>query len=69
MKKQVVSNWENLPIVLDTKTVSLIFSVTENTVARWVSENRLKAIKINRKYFFNRDYIKKILEGGDQCEI
>lgn len=68
IKKKKISNWDNLPVVLDLKTVSLIFSVAEITVRRWLSKNQIKGKKIGNKWFFEKEYIKSIIDNNDWFE-
>ena len=55
-----IYNWDKLPLILDTKTVALIYGVSENTIKNWCYTNQLKGFKIGRKWHFNKDYIKQL---------
>ena len=58
--KKKIYNWDKLPLVLDTKTVALIYDVTPNTVKQWIYGGRLKAYKLGRKWLFDKDYIQSL---------
>lgn len=63
MRKRTVHNWDELPIVLDLKTVALIFDVTEVTVKRWLKNGDIKGTKICKKWFFDKYYIKSLIDN------
>lgn len=54
---KTVSNWDNLPVVLDINTVALLFGVTEVTIKHLVYKGELKATKLGKKWIFDKDYI------------
>lgn len=68
IKNRKISNWDDLPVVLDLKTVSLIFGVAEITIRRWLSNNQIQGEKIGRKWLFEKEYIKSIVENNDRFE-
>lgn len=60
-KPQVINNWDKLPVVLDLKTVSIIFDVTELTIRRWLSKGYIVGVKIGNKWLFDKNYIKSLV--------
>ncbi len=58
-----VNNWDSLPVILDLRTVSLIFNVADITVRRWISKNKIKGKKIGNKWLFEKDYIRSIVDN------
>lgn len=54
-----------MPVILDLKTVSLIFDVTELTIRRWLYKGNIIGQRIGRKWMFEKDYIKALLENND----
>lgn len=60
MKKNRITEWNTLPVVLDTATVALIWGVSINTVKNWIRDGRIKSIQINRQHFFDREYVKSL---------
>lgn len=58
-----IYNWDKLPIVLDTKTVALIFDVTPATVKNWVYSGRIKGQKVGLKWLFSKSYIMSLLDN------
>lgn len=65
LKKAVISNWEQLPILLDLHTVALVFNVSDLTVKQWLYKGLIKGSKIGRKWIFNKDYIKSLTESNN----
>lgn len=61
MKRQVISNWNKLPVALDLHTVALIFDVTDVTVKNWIYTGIIKGSKLGNKWFFDKEYIKSLL--------
>lgn len=72
MKRNIITNWDELPVVLDTSMVALIFGISIGTVKQWIYEGRIQAIRINRQYFFDRDYIRGLfsreIQQGEKNE-
>lgn len=66
MQRQKVYNWDKLPLVLDTKTVALIYGVAPNTIKQWIYSGQLKAFKIGRKWLFDKAYIQSITAAATQ---
>lgn len=62
-KKGIISNWDKLPVALDIHTVALIFDVTDATVKNWIYTKEIKGAKIGRKWFFDKDYIKALIDN------
>lgn len=62
-QKNVVSNWESLPVVLDLRTVSLIFDVSETTVKNWLKVGEIKGKKIGHRWFFEKSYIMSLFKN------
>lgn len=62
-KLNVINNWDKLPVVLDIPTVALIFNVTETTVKHWIYKGRLKGAQIGRKWIFDKEYIKSLVNN------
>ena len=60
MRRPSIHNWDKLPIVLDTKTVALIYDVTPNTVKQWIYNGQLKGYKLGRKWLFDKSYIQAL---------
>ena len=65
LKKSVISNWDQLPILLDLHTVALVFNVSDLTVKQWLYKGLIKGSKIGRKWIFNKDYIKSLTESNN----
>lgn len=68
MSKNVISNWNELPLVLDLHTVALIFNVTDLTVKQWIYKGLIKGSKIGRKWIFEKSYIKSVIECEKETE-
>lgn len=64
MQRQVISNWDKLPIVFDLHTVALIFDVTDVTVKNWLKQGNIIGFKIGRKWYFDKAYIKSLTEDN-----
>lgn len=62
-RKGIISNWDKLPVALDIHTVALIFDVTDATVKNWIYTKEIKGTKIGRKWFFDKDYIKALIDN------
>jgi len=68
--KRTVHNWEDLPLVLDRKTVALILGVSEQTVWNWLKSGQLQANRIGRSYLIDREYLRSIVQGpGIEMEV
>lgn len=63
-KSQEINNWDKLPIILDLKTVSVIFNVSELTIRRWLAKNYITGTKIGNKWLFDKNYIKSIFKNN-----
>ena len=57
-----ITNWDSLPVVFDLLTVSLVFGVTETTVKNWLKAGHIKGKKIGHQWFFEKSYIKSLVE-------
>lgn len=55
---KICNSWDKLNVVLDLHTVAQIYGVNDDTIKRWCRSGILKATKINKCWFFDRDYIK-----------
>lgn len=64
-KKAQIKDWDSLPVVLDLKTVSLIFDVSELTVRRWLSKDIIIGIKLGNKWLFDKNYIRALVNKND----
>lgn len=64
-KLNVINNWDKLPVVLDIPTVALIFNVTETTVKHWIYKGQLKGAQIGRKWIFDKEYIKSLVNNKE----
>lgn len=62
-KTKTISNWDKLPVALDTETVALIFDVTQTTVKNWIYSGTIQGRKIGRKWIFDKQYIKSLLNS------
>lgn len=62
-KTKTISNWEKLPVALDIETVALIFDVTQATVKNWLYSGTIQGRKIGRKWIFDKQYIKSLLNS------
>jgi len=62
-KTKTISNWDKLPVALDIETVALIFNVTQTTVKNWLYNGTIQGRKIGRKWIFDKQYIKSLLNG------
>lgn len=62
-KYRTVSNWDKLPVILDLRTVALIFNVTETTVKSWIYKGQLTGSKIGHKWIFDKEYIKSLTKS------
>ena len=63
LKTKTISNWDKLPVALDLETVALIFNVTQTTVKNWLYNGTIQGRKIGRKWIFDKQYIKSLLNG------
>ena len=66
MQKSKIYNWDKLPLVLDTKTVALIFGVAPNTVKHWLYSGQLQGFKIGKKWLFDKAYIQSLTAAATQ---
>ena len=66
MQQPKIHNWDKLPLVLDTKTVALIYGVAPNTIKQWIYSGQLKAFKIGRKWLFDKAYIQSTTAAATQ---
>lgn len=57
-----ITNWEKLPQVLNVTDVSLLFDVEPVTIRRWIYNGNIESTKIGKMHFFDKDYIKAIIE-------
>lgn len=62
-KTKTISNWDKLPVALDTETVALIFDVTQTTVKNWLYNGTIQGRKMGRKWIFDKQYIKSLLNS------
>ena len=62
-KTKTISNWDKLPVALDIETVALIFDVTQTTVKNWLYNGTIQGRKIGRKWIFDKQYIKSLLNS------
>ena len=62
MKKDLIYNWDKIPIVLTTEHISLIFNISQSTVKKWASEGTIPAVKLGKKWVFEKNQIKEIFE-------
>jgi len=62
VRQSPIYNWDKLPVVLDTKTVALIYGVTTNTVKKWCYSGQLQGRKLGKKWVFEKNQIKEIFE-------
>lgn len=62
-KTGIINNWDKLPVVLDLHTVALIFNVTDVTVKNWIYNGQLEGVQIGRKWIFDKEYIKSLLNN------
>ena len=60
--KNIISRWERLPVTLDLHTAALALGVTDSTVKRWLHNGTLQGAKIGRKWIFDRDYIRTLVQ-------
>lgn len=63
--KQVINNWDKLPVVMDTKDAARTFDVSVATIKNWIYSGKLKANKIGRKWSFDREYLRSLIEIGE----
>lgn len=59
--KKKITDWDSVPIILDTQYVALIFGVSENTVKSWAKNGILEYKKIGKKLFFDKEHIKSVI--------
>ncbi len=64
-KKVIITNWEELPVLLDLHTVALVFNISDITVKQWLYKGLIQGSKIGRKWFFNKDYIQSLTESNN----
>ena len=62
-KTKIISNWDKLPVALDIETVALIFDVTQTTVKNWLYSGIIQGRKLGRKWIFDKQYIKSLING------
>lgn len=63
MKNNKITNWNELPVLLDVKMIALIFDVTEVTVKHWIKAGILQGHQIGRKWYFEKDYIRSLVSN------
>ncbi len=66
-KKRIVSNWDKLPVVMDTEMVAMVFNVTTVTIKNWLNSGEIVGRKVGRKWFFDKEYIQSLFDeqGGN----
>jgi len=69
LKRQIINNWDKLPVILDLHTVALIYDVTESTVKRWLYTGALKGFKIGSKWHFDKAYIQELSTTNHLKEV
>ncbi len=57
-----ITNWEQLPVVLDLHTVALVLGVTDVTVKHWIYDGTIKAKKIGKLWRFDKEYIRSYMD-------
>lgn len=65
MKKNVITNWEDLPVLISVEILSHIYNCTPATITRWTREGRLRSVQINRRHMYDKDYIQHLLTNRE----
>ena len=68
MKKNVITNWDDIGVLIDVDTLALIVGCTPATITRWTREGRLQSVQINRRHMYNKVYIQQLLNNTKEAE-
>lgn len=68
MKRNIVTDWSSLPVALDTSTTALVYGVSIGTIKQWVYQGRLQSTQIGRFHYFDREYIRSLIQGKNEYE-
>lgn len=60
-KVKPITNWDDLPIIMDAVLVSMLLGCSEGKVRRMAREGSLPAYKVGREIRFDRDELKTII--------
>lgn len=60
-KVKPITNWDDLPIIMDAVLVSLLLGCSEGKVRRMARDGTLPAYKVGREIRFDRDELKTII--------
>lgn len=62
MTKNIVCDWERLPLVLNVETVCLLLGCTRQLVVRMIKAGELKAKKVGREWRIPKESVKEFFE-------
>ena len=65
MKKNVITKWNDMGVLIDVDTLALIIGCTPATITRWTREGRLRSVQINRRHMYDKDYIQHLLTNRE----
>lgn len=57
-------NWEQMPVVLRPDEVAVLLGENVQTIRKFAREGTIPGAKIGKKWYFERDTVKKIIEGS-----
>lgn len=66
MKPNKIYSWDNLPVILDCKTVAIIYGVTPETIKNMIYSGKLIGRKAGRKWVFDKEYIRSLTDVSNE---
>ena len=66
MRRKVITNWNDIGVLIDVDTLSLIMGCTPATITRWTREGRIQSVQINRRHLYDKEYIRQLLANRER---
>ncbi len=57
-------DWEQMPLALRSDEVAVLLGENVQTIRKFVREGSIPGAKIGKKWYFERDTVKRIIEGS-----
>ena len=64
MRKAIVNNWAELPVLLSIEQTALVFDKTTVTIKHWLYDGKIKGVKTGNTWAINRDALRIYTETG-----
>ena len=68
MRNKRITNWDDLPVLLDAELLALVMNCTPATITRWTREGRLQSVQVNRRHMYDKEYIRRLLTNKEECK-